>query len=103
MVSVDAALCWKIGAELLGLASSLCLIFPAVALNTHLRAIKQSQDTLSQGATELSRAIAEDLKPVLHNAQIPSWSVRDQRLLVLGIAGLVLSSLVRLGLAIFLP
>lgn len=94
---------WKVLAELLSLASSLCLIFPAVALNKHLRAIKSSQDKLNKGATELSQAIAAGIRPVLQDAQIPSWSRRDQRLLVAGIAGLLLSSAVRFGVVLVYP
>lgn len=94
---------WKLLAEFLSLASSLCLIFPALALNRHLRAIKSSQDKLNSGATVLSQAIAAGVKPVLQDAQIPSWSRRDQRLLVAGIAGLLLASIVRFGALLAFP
>jgi hypothetical protein len=97
------AIPWSTVAEGLGVLSGVLLMFPAVALNIHLRAIKTSQDQLAQAATALSKAIAGEAKVTLEKAAIPVWSDRDENLLLLGILAFVLSSAIKLGIAFNAP
>jgi hypothetical protein len=87
---------WKFIGELLSVISGALFILPALSLNKHLRAIKASQDKLALGATALSQAIASKVQPVLEDAKIPTWSERDQWLLILGVFAFIASSLIKL-------
>lgn len=95
-----AAEAWSAIAEGLGIASSVFLLMPAIALNRHLREVHRSQKVLEESTTELFKEIGKVGKPALKDARIPEWSARDQRLLVLGIVTFGLSSLIKLFLVL---
>ncbi len=90
-------------AELLGVASGLLLVMPAIALNKHLREVKDAQGRIASRSGELTRAIAARTAPTFEDARIPSWSERDQKLLVGGILAFVLSSVIKLTVAFNAP
>jgi hypothetical protein len=90
-------------AEGLGVVSSLLLVMPAIALNKHLREVKEAEDRIVNRTGELTQAIAARAQPTFTDARIPTWSVRDQRLLVAGILAFFLSSGIKLYLAFTAP
>ena len=94
------AAAWSAIAEALGIASSVFLLMPAIALNRHLRQVHASEKALEASTSELFRAIGEAGRPTLKDARIPEWSRRDQRLLVLGIATFGVSSVIKLVLVL---
>ena len=94
---------WSAFAELPGMVSSVLLLIPAIALNKHLREVRDSESALAKTTTGLFQAIASAARPTLVDARIPEWSARDQKLLVLGIVTFGLSCLIKFGVILVAP
>ena len=94
---------WSAFAELLGMLSSVLLLIPAIALNKHLREVRDSEAALARTTTGLFQAIASAAQPTLVDARIAEWSARDQKLLVLGIMTFGLSCLIKFGVILAAP
>lgn len=91
---------WSAIAEVLGIASSIFLLMPAIDLNRHLRDVHRSQKVLEQNATDLFKGIGQAGQATLKDAKVPEWSARDQKLLVAGIVTFGVSSAIKLVLVL---
>lgn len=86
---------WSLAAEFIGFVSSMLLLVPALSMNNLLRNVWEARSKFSTTKTGLGKKMKIAAKPILDEASLPNWSLRDQLMLSLGAALLAISFVIK--------
>ena len=82
-------------AEFLGFVSGVLLLVPALSMNDLLRKVWKARKKFSTPKTVFGKKIGIAAKPILDEASLPNWSLRDQLMLAFGAALLAASFVIK--------
>lgn len=94
---------WNLLTELLGFASGILLLLPTLQANNLLRDVLKTLAVFKEPRTEFGKRVAKAADPFLQKSRLPGWTKRDQWVLVLGAALLVVSFTIKFFVVLVSP